>query len=290
MTMWLIVGGHGQLGKSLGDVLSACKIAYVNPGKDSVDITSMKSVSRYINQYSATVIVNAAAWTEVDDAEDDETSAYAVNCIGARNVALAARESGAQLIHISTDYVFSGTAISPIPESAPGVPLSAYGRTKLAGEQVVEEVYSSRSLIVRTAWLYSQYGANFARTITKRALDNQSVRVVNDQFGQPTSAVDLAFHLVDLVSYQVPPGIYHGTNTGETTWYEFARAIYGLCKKDPELVTAVPATDYPAKAVRPAYSVLGHAQTVRAGVKEMRNWHDALTNLMPQIISMIDEK
>lgn len=288
--MWLVVGGYGQLGRCLHDALSARGAAHANVGRDEVDITSLESVTTCIHRYSPTVIVNAAAWTAVDDAEDNETAVYAVNCTGAHNVALAAANACAQLVHISTDYVFSGTATEPISEDVAGEPLGAYGRTKWAAEQAVHDACPDTSLIVRTAWLYSQYGSNFARTMTRRALANQAVRVVNDQYGQPTSAVDLAHHIIDLVEHGAPAGTYHGTNSGSTTWFDFARAIYELCDSDSALVTPVPASEYPTKAVRPAYSVLSHGRTLRAGVTEMQDWKSALTELMPQIIQTIDEK
>lgn len=288
--MWLVVGGQGQLGRCLHDALTASGVSHVNVGKDEVDITSPDSVNSCIHRFAPTVIVNAAAWTAVDDAEDNETAAYSVNCNGAHNVALAAAKADARLVHISTDYVFPGTATEPISENEAGEPLGAYGRTKWAGEKAVRDACPDSSLIVRTAWLYSQFGANFARTMTRRALAQQPVRVVNDQFGQPTSAVDLSYHIIDLVNRQVPTGIYHGTNAGKTSWYDFARKIYELCQVDTELVTAVPASEYPTKAMRPAYSVLSHNATTRLGVSEMRNWDDAIAHLMPEIIRTINDK
>jgi dTDP-4-dehydrorhamnose reductase len=287
--MWLIVGANGQLGKSLADVLQTHQIEFVAIGKDQLDITDDEQVGETIAQYQPSVIVNAAAWTKVDDAEDNEAAAYAVNCVGARNIAQVALTCGAQMIHISTDYVFDGSALSPIDETEPGTPIGAYGRTKWAGEQAVREVLPNDSLIVRTAWLYSQFGANFARTMTRRALGDQPVRVVNDQYGQPTLTSDLAEHLVKLVEHSVPAGTYHGTNSDQATWFEFAREIYALVGSDPGLVTPVPATEYPTRAVRPKYSVLSHTRTIDAGVKEMRHWQEALRASMPVIVSTIDQ-
>lgn len=281
--MWLILGGEGQLGRCLQHTLLAREINFVAVGRNEVDITHENEVSNFVQKVSPSVIVNAAAWTAVDAAEDNEEAAYAVNALGAAHVAYAAHLAKSQLVHVSTDYVFSGTDQSPISEENPCAPVSAYGRTKLAGEKAVRTHYADGSLIVRTAWLYSSLGANFALTMARRALTHQPVRVVNDQFGQPTFAHDLAEHIAQLVHHKAPSGTYHGTNAGHATWYEFAREIYDLLKCDLDLVTPVPGTEYPTRATRPSYSVLGHERTHAAGLNEMRDWKIALADAMPAI-------
>lgn len=281
--MWLILGGEGQLGRCLQQTLSAKDLDFVAVGKNKVDITRKDEVTNFVQQTAPTVIVNAAAWTAVDAAEDDEGAAHAVNAMGAAHVAHAAHLTNAQLVHVSTDYVFSGLAQSPISEDAPCAPVSAYGRTKLAGEEAVRANYTHGSLIVRTAWLYSSFGANFALTMARRALTHQPVRVVNDQFGQPTFAHDLAEHIAQLVLHKAPGGVYHGTNSGQASWYEFAREIYALLDCNLDLVTPVPGTEYPTRAIRPSYSVLGHGRTHSAGLTEMRDWRIALADAMPAI-------
>lgn len=287
--MWLITGSEGQLGTCLVSILRNLKIECHGVARQQLNITDAHQIRTLFKDLRPQVVVNAAAWTKVDDAEDHEDSAFAVNCTGARHVAEGAHHIGARLVHISTDYVFDGKASSPIPEQTPGNPLGAYGRTKWAGEQAIREVLPEDSLIVRTAWLYSEYGANFAKTMARRAVEQQPARVVNDQFGQPTLASDLAIHIVNLVENHAPAGTYHGTNSGETTWFGFAQMIYKLIGADPNLVSPVPSTEYPTRAVRPNYSVLGHTKTLDAGLKEMRHWEEAVRSSMSVIVSTIDQ-
>jgi dTDP-4-dehydrorhamnose reductase len=282
--VWLILGGEGQLGRCLQNTLLARDVQFVAVGRNEVDITHKEKVTSFVKQISPSVIVNTAAWTAVDAAEDNEEAAHAVNALGAAHVAYAAHLTDSQLVHVSTDYVFSGTAQSPISEDAPCTPVSAYGRSKLAGEEAVQTHHAHGSLIVRTAWLYSSLGSNFALTMARRALTNQPVRVVNDQFGQPTFAHDLAEHIAQLVHHKAPVGVYHGTNAGQATWYEFAREIYDLLEGDLNLVTPVSGTEYPARARRPSYSVLDHRRTHAAGLSEMRDWKIALVDAMPAIV------
>jgi dTDP-4-dehydrorhamnose reductase len=283
--MWLILGGHGQLGQSLQRSLESHSLQYTALGRQEVDISKMNEVSAVVKDVSPTVIVNAAAWTAVDAAEDNEDDAYAVNCLGAGRVAVAAAANSIPLVHISTDYVFSGTSPTPFREDDIPAPVGAYGRTKLAGENAVRLAHPEGSLIVRTAWLYSQFGHNFAKTMASRAMDQQPVRVVNDQRGQPTLATDLADHIIDLVAANAPAGTYHGTNSGECTWFEFASEIFRLVGVDPFLVSAVPSTEYPTRAIRPSYSVLAHGNTEHAQVAPMRPWLEALEMAMPHIVA-----
>ena len=283
ITVWLILGGDGQLGRCLQQALLTTDITFVAVGRNELDITHEDEVSNFVQKISPSVIVNAAAWTAVDAAEDNEEAAYAVNALGAAHVAYAAHLAKSQLVHVSTDYVFSGTAQSPISEDSPCAPVSAYGRTKLAGEEAVRTHYADGSLIVRTAWLYSSFGTNFALTMARRALTHQPVRVVNDQFGQPTFAHDLAEYIAQLVHHKAPSGTYHGTNAGQATWYDFAREIYNLLECDLNLVTPVLGTEYPTRAIRPSYSVLSHGRTTAAGLNEIRDWRIALADAMPAI-------
>lgn len=287
--MWLIFGGDGQLGRSLQTQLELHDMAYTTLARREVDITRMNEVNAAVTSVSPSVIVNTAAWTAVDAAEDHEDEAYHVNCLGAGNVAVVAAAHNATLVHISTDYVFSGQSSVPFREDDDTAPVSAYGRTKRAGESAVQLAHPNGARIVRTAWLYSEFGHNFAKTMVRKALAEQPVRVVNDQRGQPTLATDLGSHLVDLVAADAPSGIYHGTNSGECTWYDFATEIFRLAGSDPSLVTAVPSSEYPTKATRPSYSVLSHANTVRAHVAPMRPWLEALTEAMPYIIASVDQ-
>jgi dTDP-4-dehydrorhamnose reductase len=211
-----------------------------------------------------------------------------VNGDGAGNLALAAKNCGAKLIHVSTDYVFSGESKSPWQTGDAINPQSAYGRTKADGEKRVHSVYPEKTSIVRTAWLYSPWGKNFAKTMTKLALKGEGeVRVVNDQVGQPTSAMDLAKQLVELGLSTSPAGIYHGTNSGQATWFEFAQEIFKLAGADVGRVTPVSSSEYPRPAKRPSYSVLSHDAWANTSVKPLRDWRIALADAMPAIISAV---
>jgi dTDP-4-dehydrorhamnose reductase len=222
------------------------------------------------------LVINAAAYTKVDDAEAHEAEALAVNATGAGILATAAAAAGAGFVHISTDYVFDGTATSPYAEDAPLAPLGAYGRTKAEGERLVREAHPG-ALIVRGAWLYGADGGNFAATMLRLIADRDHVEVVTDQLGQPTWTADLARAVVGLVEADAPAGIYHGTNAGEGSWFDFARAVFAACGIDPERVHPTDSSRFVRPAPRPAYSVLGHDAWARTGVPAPRDWRDALT-------------
>ena len=287
MTGWLVLGGRGQLGRSLQEVLTARGMDHVVLGSSDCDITDAASVNSALDAHRPDVVVNCAAWTAVDAAETEESSAMNINCNGAAVVARACHSNSALLVHVSTDYVFPGTQSGPYGENDPTGPTSAYGRSKLRGEEAVGREHPDGSYVVRTAWLYGPYGSNFAKTMLRRALAGAAVRVVDDQHGQPTLSTDLAHHLVDLVVSGSPRGIYHGTNSMETTWFGFARMLYALAGVDTDLVTPVPSTEYPTPATRPSNSVLGHARTVAAGVAEMRPWDVALVAGFADIIEAV---
>jgi dTDP-4-dehydrorhamnose reductase len=203
-------------------------------------------------------------------------------------VALAARNCGAKLIHVSTDYVFSGEGKTPWRIDDRVDPQSAYGRTKAEGEIRVLATYPENTSIVRTAWLYSPWGKNFAKTMTRLALNGDGeVRVVNDQIGQPTSAIDLSKQLVELGLSSSLAGIYHGTNSGQATWFEFAQEIFKLSGADLSRVIPVSSSEYLRPAKRPSYSVLSHDSWARTTIKPMRDWQIALAEAMPAIISVV---
>ena len=226
------------------------------------------------------VIVNCTAFNRVDDAETMQDEAFAVNADGPAKLAAAARAAGARLIHLSTDYVFDGTATTPIPEDAPRNPVSAYGRSKAAGEERALAANPGGTAIVRTAWLYGEHGPSFPRTMLRLAAERDTVSVVTDQIGQPTWTRDLAAQIVRLVEAGVPAGIYHGTNAGETSWFEFAREVFRLAGLDPDRVLPTDSTAFVRPAPRPAYSVLGHEAWNAIGIEPMRPWQDAIADAM----------
>ena len=285
--MWLILGGEGQLGLSLQLILGQANIPFQAVGRSTLDICDLEACIQVINELKPDVVVNCAAWTAVDLAEDHEEEAFNINCNGVRNVAIACRTAQATLVHISTDYIFSGVAEKPYETDSPTAPTSAYGRTKLCGEEAVRDELPERSYIFRTAWLYSQFGGNFVKTMVRKALTNSPVRVVSDQLGQPTVATDLAQHIVNVVQSNAPYGIFHGTNSGQASWFELTREIYAFLKVDTSLVTSVLTSEYPTRAVRPQYSVLSHSHTTDLGLQEMTSWKTALLIALPTIKEQI---
>ena len=226
---WLITGGTGQLGTALRKEFETQSINFISLSKSQLEISQDHSISA-ITSYSPDVIINCAAWTNVDGAEKDKHGAFLVNAVGARNVAIAAKELHAKLIHISTDYVFSGCSSAPWRTEDLREPKSIYGESKLAGENAILEIYPEKSYVLRTAWLYSPWRRNFAKTMLKLALSNKEVEVVSDQVGQPTSALDLSKQIVSISKANLPPGVYHGTNSGEASWFEFACEIFKLAE------------------------------------------------------------
>jgi dTDP-4-dehydrorhamnose reductase len=225
-------------------------------------------------------VVNVAAWTAVDEAESHEPAAFAVNAVGAANLARACSAAGLPMLQVSTDYVFAGDANSPYAEDAPLAPRSAYGRTKAAGEWAVQAL-CPQSWIVRTAWLYGAHGPNFVKTMARLAAERETVTVVNDQSGQPTWTVDLASAIVRLVQAQAPFGTYHGTSSGETTWFGFAQAIFAELGLDSERVKPTTTDAFPRPAPRPAYSVLGHEAWRGAALDPLPSWRKSLTKSVP---------
>jgi dTDP-4-dehydrorhamnose reductase len=279
VSRWLVTGAGGMLGQDLVAALGAIPGAHelTAPNRDSLDVTDPDACLAAVNGHD--VVVNAAAWTAVDKAESDEAGAFAVNAVGAANLARACSAAGARMVQVSTDYVFGGDATSPYAEDTPLAPQSAYGRTKAAGEWAVQAL-CTRSWVVRTAWLYGAHGTNFVKTIMRLAVERDTVSVVDDQRGQPTWTVDLAHAIVRLVEAEASFGTYHGTSAGETTWFGFARAIFGELGLDPARVMPTTTDALARSAVRPAYSVLGHDAWQRAGLAPIRECSEALAVAM----------
>ena len=274
----LVTGGNGQLGSALVDLLSA-RTADVVLGIDlpDIDITAPDSVREVFAQFAPDVVINCAAWTAVDAAEDHEADALKVNGDGPRVLAEACKAAGAWLVQISTDYVFAGDANTPYAEDARPDPKTAYGRTKLAGEIAVQEVLPGAHYLVRTAWLYGLQGNNFVKTMLELESVRDNVSVVDDQRGQPTYAGDLAEQILLLLDARPPAGIFHATNSGATTWFELTRAIFENIGADPQRVLATDSASFVRPAPRPAYSVLGQDKWESVGLTPMREWRAALT-------------
>lgn len=280
--MVLVVGANGQLGSELR-LLLGDRACYA--GRAQLDIRRQEETLDYVRRAAPKLIINAAAYTAVDRAEEDEEEACRVNALGAGHLAKAALAAGATLIHVSTDYVFDGRAASPYAETAATRPLNAYGRTKLAGERLVLES-GATAAIVRTAWLYARDGRNFVNTMRRLGAERESVNVVNDQIGAPTAACDLAAALVQMAP-QIEAGsceIYHYSNEGTASWYDVAREVMALSKL-PCRVVPVASESYPTAAKRPAYTVLDKRKIRERFGIAIPQWRDSLCRVIGQAAS-----
>jgi dTDP-4-dehydrorhamnose reductase len=283
---WLVVGAAGMLGQDLVEVLADAGERDVRAvDLPELDITDPAAVDRAVRGHD--VVVNTAAWTDVDAAEANEAAATAVNGHAVANLARSCLASGARLVHVSTDYVLPGDATSPYPEDAATGPINAYGRSKLVGERAVLETLPETGYVVRTAWLYGEHGRNFITTMLRLSTQRETVDVVNDQQGQPTWSYALAGHLVELARAahdgRAPAGIYHGTASGVTTWYELARAVFAGVGLDPERIRPTDSQRFPSPTRRPAFSVLGHARWAEVGMSPLPDWHDMLSSALPRL-------
>ena len=275
MTRWLVTGAGGQLGSDLVSVLSDSGDQVVGLSRADLDIADERAVRRAVDEVWPDIVVNAAAYTKVDDAETHESDAYRVNATGPGVLALAT-SGRARLLHVSTDYVFDGTGSVPYLEDALTEPRSAYGRTKLAGEVAAFGVHPD-VYVVRTAWVYGATGGNFVKTMAALEASRETVSVVDDQRGSPTWSRDLAYALATLGRSGAAPGVYHVTGGGETTWYGLARAVFEELGADPDRVLPTTSDAFPRPAPRPAYSVLGSQRWRAAGMPPMRHWREALS-------------
>ena len=272
--MFLITGSKGQLGTELAKLLPEAILTDVA----DLDITDEQAVIRYVQEHNIDTIINCAAYTAVDKAEDDADLAAKINIDGPRNLA----KSGAKVVHVSTDYVFDGSGHKPYQPEDEACPISVYGKTKLAGEQEVLK-YADEAVIIRTAWLYSPYGNNFVKTMRRLGAEKESLNVVADQIGTPTYAADLAQAIVQILP-QISPankGVYHFTNEGVCSWYDFARKIMELsnlnCKVNP-----IPSSAYPTKATRPFYSVLDKSKIKETFNITIPHWEEGLKQCLKQ--------
>jgi len=272
VTRIAVVGAGGMLGTDLMRALNGRDATALT--RNELDVTDREAALEVLSGYD--VIINTSAYTRVDDAESDEETAHLINAVGPHNLALAAAKHGSRLVQLSTDYVFDGTATEPYAEDAPRHPVSAYGRTKAAGEVLALEHNPGRTAIVRTAWLYGQHGSSFPRTMLRLAADRETLDVVNDQRGQPTWTGDLAKQLIALVDAGTPAGIFHGTNGGQATWFDLAQAVFVCAGLDPDRVKPTDSSAFHRPAPRPNFSVLGHHAWLDAGIEPLRDWKQAL--------------
>lgn len=273
----IVTGSNGQLGRAIGQQYAgSTEYELINTDVDELDITNIDKVMEFARSIQPYAIINCAAYTAVEACETQEDLAFRINAIGPRNLSIAAAETGAKLMHVSTDYVFGGNGNRPYRETDPVDPQGAYGRTKLAGENFVRE-FSERHYIVRTAWLYGD-GKNFVRTMLRLAQTNDKVRVVNDQIGSPTSAVQLAGAIAYLIATE-NYGLFHGTCEGDCSWAQFAEEIFRLAGKKT-VVEGITSEEYGAAVKRPAYSVLENYMLKMTTDFMFADWHDAIAEYL----------
>lgn len=281
----IVTGCNGQLGRAINQVYAnSTEYECVNTDVAELDITNIDEVTKLVAEVKPYAIINCAAHTNVDACETDVDNAYKINAIGPRNLSIAATQNNAKLVHISTDYVFGGDAASPYLEFDPTGPKSMYGKTKLAGENFVKE-FAKEHFIIRTAWLYGD-GKNFVKTMLRLSESNDKVRVVCDQFGSPTSAIELA----KAIAYLLPTdnyGLFHGTCEGSTNWADFTKEIFRLAGKNT-FVEAISSEEYSANAKaivapRPSYSILENYMLKLTTNYRFAQWEDAIAEYIKGI-------
>lgn len=282
---YLVTGARGMLGTDLLEALFGRDVTVL--GRADLDVTDRDAVFAAVQGHD--VVINAAAYTAVDAAETDEEAALAVNGTAAGLLAEATASVGAKFVQVSTDYVFDGDATEPYPEDATIAPVSAYGRTKAEGERLALAANPEGTYVVRTAWLYGAHGGNFAKTMVKLAASHDTVSVVDDQLGQPTWTADLATQIVALLDSDAPAGVYHGTNSGSASWFEFAQAVFDEAGLDPARVLPTDSSAFVRPAPRPSFSVLGHDAWARAGLTPMRPWREALAEAANRGVLQTDD-
>lgn len=284
-----VIGGNGMLGHEVCASLSVNRLSMVSTDVE-VDITDIAALTEFARSVEDRIdwIINCSAYTAVDQAEDEQEKAFAINADGVRNIALTAGDLNARFIHLSTDYVFDGTSKDPYVETDTVNPTSAYGKSKAEGESLLIRECDAH-VIVRTAWLYGYYGKNFVATMVRLMNEKDSVSVVADQHGSPTYAPHLAdaIHTI-ITSARIDYGIYHFTNMGETTWFDFACEIYavgrssGIITSECE-ITPIPTSAYPTKATRPAFSYMSKEKIMNSFGLTIPSWKEGLSEYMQEV-------
>ncbi|MFF2018163.1 dTDP-4-dehydrorhamnose reductase [Paenibacillus sp. NPDC058177] len=282
----LVTGAAGQLGQDVVLLLQKEGHEVFGCDRKEMDITDLEQTVKVIGDFNPDAVIHCAAYTAVDAAESDVDGAYLINATGSRNVALASEKAGAKLVYISTDYVFEGLGSEPYHEYDNTAPRSIYGKSKRAGENLVQSL-SSKYFIVRTAWVYGKYGKNFVKTMLKFGQEKPLLKVVDDQKGSPTYTVDLASFVLELIQTE-KYGVYHATNSGSCTWYEFTGAIF----EDAHDILGLDFTaklepctteEFPLPAPRPHNSVLEHLSIRTNGFEDIRHWREGLRDFLLEL-------
>ena len=281
----LVTGANGQLGQAIQSVLGNYpSIDFVFCSSSELNIIDKNNCETIFKKYKPQFCINAAAYTAVDKAELEPEKAYAINVVGAENLAAICKTHDTILLHVSTDFVFDGLATEPYSEEAVPNPTGVYGLTKLQGEQAIQNTWE-KHVIIRTSWVYSQFANNFMKTMLRLATERDSLSVVSDQIGTPTNAVDLAVCLLAIISAQHPTpntqhlyGVYNFSNEGQCSWYDFAKEIFRINSVSINL-QPIPTTAYPTPAKRPAYSVLDKSKLKQVFGIEVKSWEESLKNV-----------
>ncbi len=287
----LVIGKNSQLGQSINKLINENKYddEFVFVGRGELDLSKEESIASYFDNNNFDVIVNCAAYTQVDKAEEEMNLADQVNHLAVKKLVGVAKEQQAKLIHISTDYVFDGESDKPYKETDATNPINIYGETKLKGEQVVQEIMPINAIIIRTSWLYSEYGNNFVDTMLRLGKERDELNVVNDQIGSPTYATNLAYVILEIIQntgfkeVDQATQIYHYSNKGEISWYEFAREVFKVAEIECK-VKPMSTEQYPALANRPKNTVMNMDKIISNLNVSIFSWHDSLRTCLYRLI------
>ncbi|MBO5464411.1 MAG: dTDP-4-dehydrorhamnose reductase [Alistipes sp.] len=287
----LVTGANGQLGSEMRKLGAVSPNEYIFTDVAELDITDKSAVMTFVEQSKIDVIVNCAAYTNVDKAEDDEATAELINATAVRNLAEAAKAQDATLFHVSTDYVFGAEGNTPRSEDMPTNPLGVYGTTKLHGEQAIQEV-GAKAIIIRTAWLYSEFGNNFLKTMLRLTAEKESLNVVFDQVGTPTYAGDLALVIFSIIEgniYIGNEGTYHFSNEGVCSWYDFATEIAIAAGHEGCNIQPCHSSEFPSKVIRPPYSVLDKTKIKKTFGVDIPHWRDSMLYCLERLGALRQE-
>jgi dTDP-4-dehydrorhamnose reductase len=288
---WAIIGGFGQLGRALQRELALRAIDHNAISSQEIDIRDFRATRKFLVRLNPRVLINCAGWTDVLSAEANEQSAIILNAGAVENLALISKDIDAIFLHISSDYVFSGKKNAPYLVDDVLDPINAYGRSKALGESLLINLSLRKFYIFRTAWLYSEFGHNFMKSILKKRLEGHSpIKIVNDQFGSPTSASDLAFQIVETIIQNLPAGIYHAVNSGSASWYELATAAYHKLGISTGELVSVSGKEYQSGIERPRNSTLDTSGWEMYPIPRMQPWQNALASTIRDISESVERE
>ena len=288
----LVTGANGQLGSEMRKLGAVSPNEYIFTDVAELDITNREAVMTFVAENNINIIVNCAAYTNVDKAEDNEATAELINATAVRNLAEAVKAVDGTLFHVSTDYVFGAEGNTPRTEDMPTSPLGVYGVTKLHGEQAITEV-GAKALIFRTAWLYSEFGNNFLKTMLRLTAEKESLNVVFDQVGTPTYAGDLAMTIFSIIEgdyYAGNEGVYHFSNEGVCSWYDFVQEIATVMRHDKCKINPCHSSEFPSKVTRPPYSVLDKTKIKKTFGVDIPHWRESMIYCLKRIYMQQSEQ